>query len=62
MVGQGEVFGGGGGSGFSYVVEVVEDDDVVSDRGLGNKHCLLFFDGGGQTVSRGGDPKANKQL
>ena len=48
------MFGGGGGSGPSYIVEVMGKEDVVGDGGLGQEHCLLFFNGGGEAVRGGG--------
>ena len=47
---SGEVFGGWGDSGSSYLVEVSKEEDAVSDISLGHEHCLLFFDGGDQSV------------
>ena len=39
------MFGDGGGSGPSYLEEMMEEEDVVGDGGLGQEHCLLFFNG-----------------
>ena len=44
------MFGGGGGSGTAYLVELVKEEDVVSDGVLGQEHCLLLFDGGDKAV------------
>ena len=46
--------GGGGGSGPSYLVEVIGEEDLVGDGGLVQEHCILFFDGGGKAVRGGG--------
>ena len=48
------MFGVGGGSGPTYLLEMVEKKDVVGDGCLGEEECLLFFDGGGKTGT-GGD-------
>ena len=46
------MFGGGGGSSPTYLLEMVQKKDVVCDRCLGDKYCFLFFDGGGKTSRR----------
>ena len=51
------MLGGGRGSGSTYLVDVVEEEDVVSDGGLYQEHCLLFFDGRGKAVSGCGEIK-----
>ena len=56
------MFGDGGGSGYSNLVEVMEKQDVVSDRGLSEEHFLLFVNDGRQTVGRGGVPKDEEKL
>ena len=51
------MFGGGGVYGPSYLVEMMEEENVVSDGNLGQEYCILFFDGGGKAVRRGGKVK-----
>ena len=46
------MFSGGGGSGSTYFVEVAEEEDVASDGGLCQEHCLLFSNGEGKAVGR----------
>ena len=48
------MFGGGGGSGPTYLLEMVEKKDVVGDGCMGKEDCLLFFNGGGKTGRGGG--------
>ena len=43
-------------------MEVVEEEDVVSNRALSKEHYLLFFVSGGQAFVRGGEPKAKETL
>ena len=47
------MLGGGGGSGAPQFLKVVQEEDVVGDRSLGDEICFLFFYGGDQ-VGRGG--------
>ena len=56
------MFGGGGGSVPSYFVEVTEEEDVASYGGLGQEHCLLYFDVGGKEIGGGGKVEAKKEL
>ena len=50
---EGEVLSGGGSSGSSQRLEVVEEYDVACDGSLGEEYGFLFFYGGGH-AARGG--------
>ena len=46
MAREGEVLGGGGSSGSSQLLEVVEKYDVAGDGNLGDEYGFPFFYGG----------------